>query len=361
MFRNFIDPELPTNDKIVNPACWAQNYAVRCTAKEHVVDESNMRREDDGWNVSGQETYANEIAQSFEIKEKGDYLDDWKWDPENQQWFKGDTLKTATETTSQIGGTSSVSSAINNIRLIKPAEQEQSGVGGILKNVFKSSRWALRGLASINRADINAVGLGQWITFPICSAKNLALRDIDYSNATEQAAFNRKRSFYPLQKMDTHNPLRDSNVINQAASISIPHKKYYIIPDVPFVKQEYFTRILNSLRDSSESITNEFKVMLENAYKDYVKIHGPITKLVPLGSKMLVVFHHGLGILSLNDQMSQAKSALEYLPAELSLTLSDTYGSMWKDSVIETPKGIYGIDTVAKVIWKVVPGDIPQL
>ena len=23
VMRNFIDPELPTNDKIINPACWA--------------------------------------------------------------------------------------------------------------------------------------------------------------------------------------------------------------------------------------------------------------------------------------------------------------------------------------------------
>jgi hypothetical protein len=28
---------------------------------------------------------------------------------------------------------------------------------------------------------------------------------------------------------------------------------------------------------------------------------------------------------------------------------------MWKDSVIKTERGIYGVDTVAKVIWKVAP------
>ena len=56
--------------------------------------------------------------------------------------------------------------------------------------------------------------MGQWITFPILSNKNLAMRDVDFSNATEQASFNRKRSFYPLQAKDVKNPLRDSNVIN---------------------------------------------------------------------------------------------------------------------------------------------------
>ena len=361
MFRNFIDPELPTNNKIVNPACWAQNYAVRDTAIANVNAEYNVYPDNEGWYVTNQESYANEVVSAFEVKEYDENGNEWSWNTDKQIWENSETG----ETTTQLGGLTSVSAYINAqksyIKIVKPSEQEQGGIGGILKNIFKSSKWALRGLASINRADVNAVGLGQWITFPICSSKNLALRDVDYSNATEQAQFNRKRSFYPLSKMDVHNPLRDSNVINYAASLSIPHKKYYIIPDVPFIKQEYFTRVLNSLRDSAESITNEFKVMLEAAYQDYTKIYGPITKLVPLGSKMLVVFHHGLGVLALNEQMSQAQNALEYLPLELNLTLSPDYGSMWKDSIISTAKGIYGVDTVAKVIWKVVPGDIPSL
>ena len=311
MFRNFIDPELPTNEKIISPACWAQNYAVRCTAVEQISTKFNVYPEQQGWWVDNQDNYANEIVQAFEIKES-DSDSKYHWDADEQEWYYNEgTNKVYIGAT--LGGTSSVSSYLSAneslIHVVKPSESE-SGVGGVLKNIFKSSKWALRGLAAINRADVNAVGLGQWITFPICSSKNLALRDIDYSNATEQAAFNRKRSFYPLEKMDVHNPLRDSNVINQAASISLPHKHYYGMPNVPFIKQEFFTRVINSLRDSASSITNEFKVMLESAYRDYTKIYGPITKLMPLASKMLVVFHHGIGILALNDSMSQAENAL---------------------------------------------------
>jgi hypothetical protein len=32
--------------------------------------------------------------------------------------------------------------------------------------------------------------------------------------------------------------------------------------------------------------------------------------------------------------------------------ISDTFGSQWKDSVIKTPMGIYGVDTVGKKIWR---------
>ena len=33
--------------------------------------------------------------------------------------------------------------------------------------------------------------------------------------------------------------------------------------------------------------------------------------------------------------------------------LSDCYGTQWPDSVIKTPSGIYGVDTVAKKIWRI--------
>jgi hypothetical protein len=57
---------------------------------------------------------------------------------------------------------------------------------------------------------VNAVSFGQWITFPICSSLNLAFRDVDFSQATEEASFNKKRSFYPLEEKDITNPLNES-------------------------------------------------------------------------------------------------------------------------------------------------------
>jgi hypothetical protein len=56
-----------------------------------------------------------------------------------------------------------------------------------------------RGKANINRADLNAVAIGQWISFPVCSNTNISMRDIDRSNASEEAIFNKKQSFFPLQ------------------------------------------------------------------------------------------------------------------------------------------------------------------
>ena len=80
MFRNFIDPELPTNDKIINPACWAQNYAVHNTAIKEMSAEYNVLPENQGWYVTEEGPYANEIVQAFEVKEN--MMPDYNWDAE---------------------------------------------------------------------------------------------------------------------------------------------------------------------------------------------------------------------------------------------------------------------------------------
>jgi hypothetical protein len=89
------------------------------------------------------------------------------------------------------------------IKVVKPKELEQSASGLNLKAIFKSDdKWELHGIAQINRADVNAVSFGQWIMFPIRSSMNLALRDLDFNQTTEEAKFNKKRGFFPWDNMD---------------------------------------------------------------------------------------------------------------------------------------------------------------
>lgn len=509
VIRNFIDPELPTNDKIVDPTCWAANYGVRCTAQVLTSSHSNLTSGSDGWVIKNgaEERKKNALVQAVMLflmgsvigatqtllnladkfrpgqaglsdsyayyKEKGSGKGWWTGDytppkislggisfrkgnkiedvsyvgrdgkpytksvkrPEGGNYYLVNKYTTSvsgyiadnddadiptTDTTTisvdddneniklyaelvveddgslvswdaddvtkmypngyaneivqafetYIGAEATGISFFNPLKSlvqllrygddygprkkkVNPKEQESSG-GFNLKAMFKSDDdWELHGLASINRADVNAVGIGEWITFPICSTHNLALRDVDFSNATEQASFARKREFYPLRAMDLHNPLRDSNVINQATAISIPDKKYFGMPNVPFIKQEYFTRIINSLHDSADSVTNEFKVLFEDCYRDYTKVHGSITKLVPFGGNLIVVFRHGVGLIQLD--LGSEYGAEGYLSVSCQI-ISDTFGSMWKDSVYATPTAVYGVDTVGKKIWQLSSG-----
>jgi len=51
MMSNFQDPELPTNRKIIDPGCWAKNYAVRCTAEILATTHSNLTDDSGGWYI----------------------------------------------------------------------------------------------------------------------------------------------------------------------------------------------------------------------------------------------------------------------------------------------------------------------
>jgi hypothetical protein len=187
---------------------------------------------------------------------------------------------------------------------------------------------------------------------------NLALRDVDFNQATEEASFNKKRSFYPLEPMDIANKLPESNVINGAAKKSIHKNAFPAYKTVPFIKQEYFNRIYWSKPNVSESFLNSFRMVYTDQYKEYNKEFGDITKILPLGNTLFVCFDHGMGVLPIDRTTKTEAEASPYLASRNVLppqvqTLSKDFGSMWKNSVIQTPKGlIYGVDTVAKKIWR---------
>lgn len=403
MYRNFIDPELPTNRDIIDPSCWRTNYGVRCTAEILLHAHSNLTKDSEGWFISDPtktppidwatfavliatgnligalvslknlgrtddqlntiagvditSTSSEDLSPAYKIEDQEELeKDDEELKAKMPEWARkyypngmaNEVVQSFETHLSQKD--KRTGSALK--KKVNPREQEQQG-GLNLKAIFHSDdSWELHGLANINRADVNAVGLGQWITFPICSNNNYSFRDIDFSNATEEAAFHKKRSFYPLQKINQHNPLRDSNVINYGARVSVPEKNYFIFPSVPFIKQEYFTRVYNSLRDSASSFTNEYKQIFNTAYRDYDKQYGAITKLVAIPNGIVVVFSHGVGLISITNEVD-----FQNFQSPI-MMISTDYGSMWKDSVMVTSRGVsgdysvYGVDHVAKKIWR---------
>ena len=382
MMSNFADPELPTNHKIVDPGCWAKNYAVRCTAEILATTHSNLTDDSAGWyipspvnkksnvvslifgiltgnigtvikaikgmtntNQSYQSEYANEIAQAFEVYTGVD--------------GKSDEQKTYNSTLYEDIDGLEETVAAGYIKKVNPKEQETNATGLNLKAIFKSDdKWELHGLSQINRADVNAVAIGQWVTFPICSSANLAFRDVDFTQATEEAKFNRKRSFYPLEEKDPQNPLFESQVINGACRRSGSTVKLPAYRTTPFVKQEFFNRIYWSKPNVSEQIINSYRMIFRDQYREYNKEFGAITKLESLGDNLVVIFQHGIGMLPVNRSVGSEADATPYLasrnvlPAQVSIITPD-YGSMWKDSVLKVPDKpiIFGVDTVARKIW----------
>lgn len=217
---NFIDPELPTNHRVVDPFTWSKNFKIISKNIQNVSDDGNL--------ISSSIRY-NKLLDLFTYKD--------------------------------VGGS----------KLIEPQDKdykkysEENGVFGAEK---------------INRPDVNAVPLGHWMTFKICSSQNLAMRDLDFSNPSEEAIHKQKRGFYPFQALNRENHLPESNIINQGISYSLGHKYYFNLPEVPFIKTNFQNRIYYSNVLRNTSFTNGNRVFKFTNYQDYNMEYGSLVKLV---------------------------------------------------------------------------------
>lgn len=207
--------------------------------------------------------------------------------------------------------------------------------------------------ADINLGDVNAVQLGLWLTFQLRSSYNLNIRTVDKSHVDEYLMCGNYRSFYPNygQMALGSQKIPDSDQYNKGFTKSVSEKFYFEVPDVPYIKQEFQNRIVFSDIHINDAYKNGFRVLRTMNHKDYPMTHGSITKLVELQNALLVVFEHGIGIVTINNSAEYPSQILSDIKI-----ISDMYGSQWKDSIIKTPSGVYGVDTVAKKIWRVKDG-----
>ena len=207
----------------------------------------------------------------------------------------------------------------------------------------------------INLGDVNAVQLGMWLTFWLRSTYNLNIRTIDKSNIDEYLMSGNYRSFYPNygQLALGSQKIPDSSQYNKGFTKSVSEKYYFEVPDVPYIKQEFQNRIVFSDIHINDAYKNGFRVLRTMNHKDYPMTYGSVTKILELKNSLLIVFEHGIGLVTLNNLATHPSQILSDLNV-----ISDIYGSQWKDSIIKTPSGIYGVDTVAKKIWRVKKGQI---
>ena len=225
-------------------------------------------------------------------------------------------------------------------------------------NAADSSEWE-----NISRSDINAVQLGSWITIQLRSAMNYALRSEDNSYVSEKALMGTPRSFYPRSKLLQlgENKLPDSYLYNDAYRASLGFKCYFVNNDINYIKDTFSNRIQYSAISIQDSFKNNFRYSLSTYFRDYSQEYGSIQKLVGFEGYLLVVFEHAIGIAVVNERILMGEGDGEpvfintknVLPEELTI-ISDTYGSQWPESVIKSEAGyVYGVDTVAKKIWRV--------
>lgn len=213
----------------------------------------------------------------------------------------------------------------------------------------------------VNRGDVNAVEMGHWVTVKVCSNINLSMRSVDHSWASEEGITNKPRAFYPLYAMNAsgENKVPESNVYNDGYTVVLSQKHNFEVPDVPAIKNCFITRIMYSDIAVNDAFRNGFRVFSQTHYRDYTLTYGALIKIVELRSNLIAVFEHGICLIPVNERAVAGHGAggnvfintSSVLP-ENPMVLSDMFGSQWSESIVKTPFYVYGVDTVAKKIWK---------
>lgn len=226
----------------------------------------------------------------------------------------------------------------------------------ISDNVLKTENFE-----KINLGDVNAVKLGMWITITVRSTKNLNIRGIDESVVDETALTGHPRGFFPYHPITGDGAYKTPEALcyNKGFEKSLSERYNYEMPDVPAIKNDFTNRIAYSDIHINDAFKNGFRVFQGTHYRDYPKTYGSITKLVELRGSLLCVFEHGVALIPVNERAVAGEGSggnvyintSNVLP-ENPKVLSDTFGSQWRDSVIKTPRAVYGVDTIGKKIWR---------
>lgn len=213
----------------------------------------------------------------------------------------------------------------------------------------------------INLGDVNAVQLGMWVTFNVRASRNLNVLTLDESNVDELTMSGHARGHYPQIPMSVEGSYKipDSQVYNAGFETSLSERYNYSVSDVPYIKQWFGTRIMYSDIQVTDSFKNGFRQFWSTNYRDYPIDYGSITKIINWKGALMCVFEHGIAIIPVNERAvaGQGSGGTVYINTSNVLpenpnVLSDKYGSQWKDSVIATPNYVYGVDTIAKKIWR---------
>ena len=213
----------------------------------------------------------------------------------------------------------------------------------------------------INRGDVNAVKLGSWITIRVESNYNLNLRSIDESNTTETALFGQGRSFYPVTQASADGGLKyaDTQQLNDGYNVVFGKRSYSRYADIPYVQNVFSNRIYYSNAYPYNSINNGYRIFSNTNFRDYNFELGSITKIIEWYGDLMCVLEKGIVYIPVQEKSIAADGTdihINYnkiLP-DKGIILSSTVGSKWIDSIIKTPYGIFGIDTVTKKIWNII-------
>ena len=213
---------------------------------------------------------------------------------------------------------------------------------------------------NINRADLNTVNMGMWVTYKCLSNYNLGLRSEDSTHTDEYALMGNARSFYPFSDMSpvVSHKTEESWLLSDGYNATVGQKRNFAASEVPYVQELFDNRVMFSNVQANGDIKNAYRIFQGLDYKDIDRQYGAIVKFLPMDNNIFCVFEHGIGILPINEKALLATQSGQsihmygagVLQNQISL-ISPDFGSTWPESIIRTPIGIYGVDTYTKKIW----------
>lgn len=217
-------------------------------------------------------------------------------------------------------------------------------------------------LDKINTGDVNSVNLGMWITFTLRSDINHSVRSLDESVVDEISLIGNCRGFYPYHPASARAAykLPECGTCNKGFEASVGEQIFNELPVVPYYRDIYSTRIAYSNIQITSAFKNAYRVFQATHYRDYPITYGEITKIIEHRGDLICILEHGIYKIPINERVVAGEGSggtvyinnSNVLP-ENPIPISDKFGSQWSDSIIKTPLGIYGVDTVAKKIWRV--------
>lgn len=222
--------------------------------------------------------------------------------------------------------------------------------------------------SEINLGDVNAVPMGMWVTFQLRSSNNLNIRTLDGSSVAECAMQGHDKGYFPYYPMSVEGTFKhdESQIYNKGFTKSTGERWNASLPNVPHSKNWFGTRIMYSDIHINDAYKNGYRVFQGTHYRDYTREYGEIVKLISIGSSLLCVFEHGIGVIPVNERAVAGEGAggnvyintSNVLPENPKI-ISDMFGSQWPESVLKVPgisgnatQYVYGVDTSAKKIWR---------
>lgn len=135
----------------------------------------------------------------------------------------------------------------------------------------------------MNRADINAVPLGVWVTYKCLSNYNLGLRTVDTSHSDEYALMGSPRSFYPVASMSvtSSNKVEESAFLNAGYNTTVGKRYNFIVKNVPYIKELFDNRIMFSRMQQNDAFQNSYRIFQGLDYQDIDRQYGAIVKFIP--------------------------------------------------------------------------------